>query len=85
MPCLFSDVDHSYADACDSTMPWSEPTWPLQVVKATEEGVSRILGRENSVSAAADMDMYVVERRLADDTPRATLADKLVDVALTAA
>jgi len=33
---------------------------------------------------AADMDMYVVERRPADDTPQSILAEKL-EVALAAA
>ena len=55
----------------------------MQVNKATEEGVSQILGRENSVSVAADMDMFTVERRLADDTPMIPMES--ADIALTAA
>ncbi len=49
-----------------------------------EESVSEILGRGNSVSMAADMEMYVVERRQADDTPIATLEEQQ-ELAFTAA
>jgi len=63
---------------------WAPVHSPPEVTQMAEESVSEILGRGNSVSMAADMEMYVVERRQADDTPIATLEEQQ-DLALTAA